>query len=110
MLGNLVDNALDVVAYGSGQVEVDLREVGDVVEVVVSDDGPGVPPALVDEVFRHGFSTKVAAEGGERGWTTSTLADAFDAFAGGISVADADAWTLEGFLTALQNGQIERSA
>lgn len=53
---------------------------------------------------------QIVAEGGERGWTTSTLADAFDAFAGGISVADADAWTLEGFLTALQNGQIERAA
>ena len=67
VLGNLVDNALDVVAIGSGRVEVDVRKTGDVVEVVVTDDGPGVPPGLVGEVFRHGFTTKAATDGGERG-------------------------------------------
>jgi C4-dicarboxylate-specific signal transduction histidine kinase len=36
------------------------------VEVVVSDSGPGVAPELVTEVFTHGFTTK-AAQAGERG-------------------------------------------
>lgn len=67
VLGNLVDNALDVVPYGDGWVEVDLRDDDETVEVIVRDNGPGVPPELVGEVFRHGFSTKVALTGGERG-------------------------------------------
>lgn len=67
VLGNLIDNALDVVRYGQGWVEVDLRDDDETVEVTVRDNGPGVPTALVGEVFRHGFSTKVALEGGERG-------------------------------------------
>ena len=67
VLGNLVDNALDALE-GSGEerwVEVDLRH-DDEVTVVVRDSGPGVAPEIVEEVFRHGFTTK-AARGGERG-------------------------------------------
>lgn len=67
VLGNLIDNAFDVVPYGQGWVEVDLRDDDETIEVTVRDNGPGVPPTLVGEVFRHGFSTKVALEGGERG-------------------------------------------
>ncbi|MBI4941219.1 MAG: Spo0B domain-containing protein [Actinobacteria bacterium] len=96
VLGNLVDNALDVVAYGNGHVEVDLREAGDeageagdVVEVVVADDGPGVPPGLVGEVFRHGFSTKVAAEGGERGIGLALSRQVCRRRGGDLAVADA---------------------
>jgi two-component system CitB family sensor kinase len=56
VVGNLVDNALDSVApLGSGFVELTIR------------DEPGVDPALVDEVFRDGFTTKVATGAGRRG-------------------------------------------
>ncbi len=71
--GNLVDNALDAVR-GSGPrpwVEVDLtvRDGADGPEVAlrVTDSGPGVAPELAEEVFRHGFTTKVAADGSGRG-------------------------------------------
>ncbi|ONK09777.1 sensor histidine kinase [Streptomyces sp. MP131-18] len=71
--GNLVDNALDAVR-GSGPsawVEVDLTvrdgAGGPEVALVVTDSGPGVAPELAEEVFRHGFTTKVAADGSGRG-------------------------------------------
>ena len=35
--------------------------------VEVRDSGPGVAADLVDEVFRHGFTTKVAQHAGSRG-------------------------------------------
>ncbi|RLK60456.1 sensor histidine kinase [Actinokineospora cianjurensis] len=67
VLGNLVDNALDSVRGGGGWIEVALTHEGGVVLVVVCDSGPGVAPDLASEVFRHGFTTKAAEEGGQRG-------------------------------------------
>ncbi|MEU9154642.1 ATP-binding protein [Streptomyces sp. NPDC048417] len=71
VVGNLLDNAIDAAAGSdSGAqepwVEVELRQDTSSVEIVVCDSGPGIAPALAQEVFRHGFTTKAAAEG-ERG-------------------------------------------
>jgi len=65
---NLIDNALDSVApSGSGWVEVTIREDADGTLVRVHDSGPGVDSAVVDEIFRDGFTTKVASGAGRRG-------------------------------------------
>lgn len=75
VVGNLVQNGVDAAAARSvedgespfpGWVEVDLRQTGDIVEVVVRDSGPGVITTIASEVFEHGFTTK-AAKDGERG-------------------------------------------
>ncbi|MGP4020814.1 sensor histidine kinase [Saccharopolyspora sp. 5N708] len=69
VLGNLIDNALDALEGAPGRterwVEIDLRRT-DEVTLVVRDSGPGVAAEIVEEVFRHGFTTK-AARDGERG-------------------------------------------
>jgi two-component system, CitB family, sensor kinase len=68
VVGNLVDNALDSVApAGAGWVEVTIRDEGGGVLVRVHDSGPGVDPVLVDEIFRDGFTTKIATGTGRRG-------------------------------------------
>ncbi|WP_086820257.1 sensor histidine kinase [Allokutzneria sp. NRRL B-24872] len=67
VVGNLVDNALDALPSGGGWVEVDLRQDEGEVLVRVRDSGPGVAPELAEEVFRNGFTTKVAEHGGKRG-------------------------------------------
>ncbi len=62
-LESLVRNAIDALAGRGGRVEVvaePLPEGG--ARVVVSDDGPGVPPRLRKEIFKAGFTTK------PRGW------------------------------------------
>ena len=69
VVGNLVDNALDAAAAGSGHgtpsVDVLLSEEAGSVQVTVSDNGPGVPdPELV---FRQGWTTKTAAAGVDGG-------------------------------------------
>jgi sensor histidine kinase regulating citrate/malate metabolism len=68
VIGNLVQNGVDAVtSYAAqGWVEVEVRQTGDVVEVVVRDSGPGVASTIASEVFEHGFTTK-AARDGERG-------------------------------------------
>ncbi len=68
IVGNLVDNALDAIGpTPGGWVEVDLREQGAEIRVIVRDSGPGVAPELTEEVFRRGFTTKAARNGDERG-------------------------------------------
>jgi two-component system CitB family sensor kinase len=67
VVGNLVDNALDALGGGSGWIRVTVRSTEEGVLVEVRDSGPGVAPELADEVFRHGFTTKVAQSGGARG-------------------------------------------
>jgi two-component system CitB family sensor kinase len=65
VLGNLVDNAVDAsVSVGGTSVDVDLRLDDDVVHLSVADTGPGVPPELVGQIFRRGWSSKAStAEG-----------------------------------------------
>jgi two-component system CitB family sensor kinase len=68
VLANLVDNALDsVAADGGGWVEVTVRADEEGTFVRVHDSGPGVDPTIVDEIFRDGFTTKVATGAGRRG-------------------------------------------
>ncbi len=61
MLGNLIDNALEAASSGgAGHVDVALHvEAGELV-IAIHDSGPGVDAALTEEIFRDGFTTKVA--------------------------------------------------
>jgi signal transduction histidine kinase len=60
VLTNLIDNA---VRYAATAVHVDARAERDGVVVTVSDDGPGIPPELIDRVFEP----LVTADGARRG-------------------------------------------
>ena len=71
VLGNLVQNGIDAAASGrvdskDAWVQVQIRQSGSTVELIVSDSGPGVDATIANEVFEHGFTTK-AAQDGERG-------------------------------------------
>jgi two-component system, CitB family, sensor kinase len=68
MLGNLIDNAIDSASHGGtgGHVDISLvPEAGDLV-IRVHDSGTGIDPALSEEIFRDGYTTKVARHGGRR--------------------------------------------
>ncbi|MHC4858734.1 MAG: sensor histidine kinase, partial [Planctomycetota bacterium] len=56
-LTNLVTNAIDA-ASGGGRVDVKTSVEGDTLELVVSDDGPGVAPEVAEEIFSGMVSTK----------------------------------------------------
>lgn len=70
VLGNLIDNAMDA-AVKSGspgpRVEVALRQEQGVVELRVTDNGPGVAPHLRQWIFARGATTKRSASGRPRG-------------------------------------------
>lgn len=51
MLGNLIENA---VKYGGGRVFVTVDRAGHFVEVIIEDDGPGIPAAERETIFGRG--------------------------------------------------------
>jgi two-component system, CitB family, sensor kinase len=67
MLGNLIDNALESASVGGvgGHVDVSLHVEGGELVIAIHDSGAGVDPSLTEEIFRDGFTTKVA-RGGHR--------------------------------------------
>ncbi|MGH7718629.1 MAG: sensor histidine kinase [Gemmatimonadaceae bacterium] len=60
---NLLDNAIDAVAPGTGRVTIRGRGEEGMVVVEVRDDGPGIPSALADRVWEPFFTTKEVGKG-----------------------------------------------
>jgi two-component system CitB family sensor kinase len=95
VVGNLVDNALDSVAsIGGGWIEITIRDEEDGVIVQVHDSGPGVPPEVVEEIFRDGFTTKVATGTGRRGLGLALVSQTVRRRAGGYVVVENDGGAL----------------
>ncbi|MBN9327289.1 MAG: hypothetical protein BGO38_13670 [Cellulomonas sp. 73-145] len=93
ILGNLVDNALDSAAQGGpgGRVEVSIGLDGPELELRVHDSGPGIDPAVSAEIFRDGFTTKVArGNGRRRGLGLALVSQAVHRLGGRIVVDNAD--------------------
>ena len=66
ILGNLLDNAIDAAADAPAPrwVELSVESGARGVEITVEDSGRGIDPDAVDDVFRHGFSTKAPGKYG----------------------------------------------
>ncbi len=67
VLINLLNNAFDAVqegrARGSKRVSLATRDRGDTVELVVEDDGPGIPTDVREKVLLPFFTTKPVGRG-----------------------------------------------
>ena len=59
---NLAINARGAMG-GTGRLEIAARRLGDVVEIAITDDGPGIPPAIRDRLFEPFFTTKPVGQG-----------------------------------------------
>jgi two-component system CitB family sensor kinase len=91
IVGNLVDNALDSVASaGSGWIDVTIRTDDEGVLVRVQDSGPGIEADVVDEIFRDGFTTKIATGTGRRGLGLALVSQAVQRRGGRITVENDD--------------------
>ena len=62
---NLVINAEQAMtaAHGRGSLSITTQRVGDAVQVVVTDDGPGIPEELISQIFDPFFTTKEVGAG-----------------------------------------------
>jgi signal transduction histidine kinase len=59
---NLLINAGQAIG-GRGVVEIAGRQDGDNVEIVVADDGPGIPADVLPRIFQSGFTTNPRRSG-----------------------------------------------
>ncbi|MBM3073217.1 sensor histidine kinase [Lelliottia sp. RWM.1] len=59
VLGNLIENALDaMVGQAEGEISLLLHYQNGWLSCEVSDDGPGIDPMRLDDIFTKGYSTK----------------------------------------------------
>lgn len=72
---NLIDNALDAVGHRQdGKVQLSARSRGDMVELVVADNGAGIAEQALGKIFEPFFTTKAVGEGTGLGlWITFTI-------------------------------------
>jgi signal transduction histidine kinase len=97
VLFNLIENAIDALGTSDalsdrgGHIAVNGRMIADPIDpdrhwidLAISDDGPGVPDAVLDRIFDPDFSTKRSAKklGFGLWWTKSLV----QRFGGSISV------------------------
>jgi two-component system, OmpR family, sensor histidine kinase ChvG len=84
---NLVDNALSFSPDG-GTVKLNLSRLGAMITLTVDDDGPGVPPDNLDDIFMRFYSERPAEEsfGKHSGLGLSISRDIIEAHGGTIRV------------------------
>ncbi|MGF7086202.1 two-component system sensor histidine kinase DctS [Kroppenstedtia sanguinis] len=61
LLGNLVENAFESfpqVSIGEKEVYISIGQKEEALQIVVEDNGSGIPKELQDRIFTQGFSTK----------------------------------------------------
>ena len=59
---NLVDNALDAIGH-DGQVEVVTEQRGNAIAILVEDNGPGIDPEVMKQIWDPFFTTKEQGKG-----------------------------------------------
>ncbi|MDF2656425.1 MAG: multi-sensor signal transduction histidine kinase [Bacillota bacterium] len=62
ILINLITNAVDAIC-NEGEIKVSCCQDGQSVQLTVSDNGSGIPPEIMDEIYNPFFTTKKKREG-----------------------------------------------
>ncbi|RDC49329.1 sensor histidine kinase [Acinetobacter sp. RIT592] len=64
IVGNLIENSLDAVDNdGSGEVYVKIIQYSELIEIKISDNGPGIKDEYMDQIYEQGFTTKEGQRG-----------------------------------------------
>ena len=80
-ISNILENALDALDK-YGKIEVSLSACNDEVTIIISDNGPGIQPEMLAQIWKVGFSTKSSS-----GIGLSFVREVIDANSGTISVS-----------------------
>ena len=86
MLGNLVENAAK---YGSGRVFVTVEKSAPFVDILVEDDGPGIPETQRDELFTRGKRLDTTGKPGT-GLGLAIVRDVAEIYGGRITLEESE--------------------
>ena len=86
MLGNLVENAAK---YGGGRVFVTVEPKGATVDILVEDDGPGIPEERRGELFTRGARLDTTGKPGT-GLGLAIVRDVAEIYGGGIRLEESE--------------------
>jgi len=86
MLGNLVENAAK---YGGGRVFVTVEPKGEMTDILVEDDGPGIPQERRGELFTRGARLDTTGKPGT-GLGLAIVRDVAEIYGGGISLEESE--------------------
>jgi signal transduction histidine kinase len=86
MLGNLVENAAK---YGNGRVFVTVERSGDMVDILVEDDGPGIPEDDRGQLFARGVRLDTTGKPGT-GLGLAIVRDVAEIYGGSIKLEESE--------------------
>jgi signal transduction histidine kinase len=86
MLGNLVENAAK---YGGGRVFVTVEPRQDMVDVLVEDDGPGIPEERRGELFKRGARLDTTGKPGT-GLGLAIVRDVAEIYGGSVRLEESE--------------------
>ena len=86
MLGNLVENAAK---YGSGRVFVTVEKSAPFVDIMIEDDGPGIPAEQRDELFTRGKRLDTTGKPGT-GLGLAIVRDVAEIYGGRVSLEESE--------------------
>ena len=86
MLGNLVENAAK---YGGGRVFVTVEPKGEMVDVLVEDDGPGIPEERRGELFTRGARLDTTGKPGT-GLGLAIVRDVAEIYGGSVRLEESE--------------------
>ena len=95
MLGNLIENAAK---YGGGSVFVTVEEAGDFVEIIVEDDGTGIPESNRERLFDRGARLDTGKPG--TGLGLAIVRDVVEIYGGTVALEESE--DLGGLLVRLR--------
>ena len=86
MLGNLVENAAK---YGGGRVFVTVEPKDQMVDILVEDDGPGIPEEKRDELFARGARLDTTGKPGT-GLGLAIVRDVAEIYGGSVQLEESE--------------------
>lgn len=63
IISNLINNAAEAINDNDGEIIISVREYSEMIQIVISDNGPGIPEKVTNQLGIKGFTTKLEGNG-----------------------------------------------